>query len=68
MTSHDPVQLLIVDLALILVLARLLGAIARKFGQPPVVGEILAGILLGPTLFNGWITHKTVPARTRPFL
>jgi hypothetical protein len=36
------IQLLLVDLALILVLARLLGAAARRLGQPPVIGEILA--------------------------
>ena len=56
LTTHD-VQLLLVDLALILVLARLLGALARRLGQPPVIGEITAGILLGPTLFSGAITR-----------
>ena len=56
LTPHD-IQLLLVDLALILVLARLLGAAARRLGQPPVIGEILAGILLGPTLFSGAITR-----------
>ena len=57
MTDQE-VQILLADLALILVLARLFGIAAKRLGQPPVIGEIIAGILLGPTLFNGWIsTH-----------
>ncbi len=60
-TSTD-VSLLLVDLVLILVLARLLGGLARRFGQPAVVGEVLAGILLGKTLFHGAIPRHLVPA------
>jgi len=67
MTSHQ-VQLLFLDLALILLLARGLGALAARIGQPPVVGEILAGILLGPTLFDGAITDRLFPDDVRPFL
>lgn len=62
------VELLLVDLALILTLARLFGAAARRLGQPPVIGEILAGIMLGPTLFNGWITEHLFPVELRPSL
>lgn len=64
LTSHQ-VQLLFVDLALILLLARGLGALAARVGQPPVVGEILAGILLGPTLFHGVIAHAMFPTAIR---
>ncbi|MFF0576775.1 cation:proton antiporter domain-containing protein [Streptosporangium saharense] len=46
------VDLLLLDLVIVLVAARLLGAAARRLGQPPVVGEIVAGILLGPTLLG----------------
>src|SRR5258707_1299185 len=60
MTDSD-VQLLLVDLALIIVLARLLGALARRIGQPPVLGEIVAGILLGPTIWGTTITGKLFP-------
>jgi len=59
-TDQD-VQLLLADLALIIVLARLLGAAARKIGQPPVLGEIVAGILLGPTIWGGRITAALFP-------
>lgn len=40
------------DITLILVAARLLGALARRLNQPTVVGEIIAGVLLGPTLLG----------------
>ncbi|MGX1881813.1 cation:proton antiporter [Streptomyces sp. NPDC055287] len=67
MSSHQ-VQLLFLDLALILVLARGLGALAARIGQPPVVGEILAGILLGPTLFGSALADRVFPADVRPLL
>lgn len=50
------VALLAADLILIVVVARVLGALARLAGQPEVVGEILGGILLGPTVFTGTIS------------
>lgn len=67
MTSHQ-VQLLLLDIALILMLARGLGALAARVGQPPVVGEILAGILLGPTLLGDLATDRLFPADVRPLL
>ncbi len=65
MTSVQ-LQLLFVDVALILLLARGLGAVAARFGQPPVVGEILAGIALGPTLFHGALARTLFPTDIRP--
>jgi Kef-type K+ transport system membrane component KefB len=62
------VGLLLFDLAVIVVLARLLGALARRLGQPAVIGEILGGILLGPTLFGGTITRTLFPTEVRPSL
>lgn len=67
MTNH-PAALLFVDLSLILFLARGLGALAVKVGQPPVVGEIVAGILFGPTLFRGTITTALFPTEVRSLL
>nr|ALS90270.1 2a37: transporter, monovalent cation:proton antiporter-2 (CPA2) [uncultured bacterium] len=40
------------QLAVILLFCRVVGAIAVRFGQPQVVAEMLAGILLGPSLFG----------------
>lgn len=67
MTSHQ-IQLLFADLALILFLGRALGSIGARFGQPPVVGEILAGVALGPTLFHGTIAARLFPTDIRPLL
>src|SRR2546423_7559445 len=36
-------------LAAVIVAARLLGLLCKKLGQPPVIGEVVAGILLGPS-------------------
>ncbi len=60
------VELLLFDLALIIILARLLGAAAKRIGQPPVIGEILAGVLLGPTIASGKITAALFPAPLLP--
>ena len=59
--SLNDVQLLLADVAFIIILARLLGTAAKLLGQPPVLGEILAGILLGPTFFHGTITKALFP-------
>lgn len=40
------------DLAIILAVAKALGILARKVGVPQVVGEILAGLLLGPSVLG----------------
>ena len=40
------------DIALIVVVARLFGLACRRVRQPAVVGEILAGLALGPSLFG----------------
>jgi len=40
------------SLIVILLCARLLGEAARRIGQPTVIGELLAGILLGPSFFG----------------
>ena len=36
----------------ILAAARVVGSLARRIGQPQVVGEMIAGVLLGPSLFG----------------
>ena len=48
---HLAVQFFL-QIAVILLFCRLVGAIARRFGQPQVVAEMLAGVLLGPSLFG----------------
>lgn len=50
--APDEVTGLFLALALLLAAARLLGEVARRWRQPAVIGEILAGVLLGPTVFG----------------
>jgi K+:H+ antiporter len=47
-------KLLILQIGTILIVARLVGWLFNKFHQPRVVGEMVAGILLGPSLL-GWL-------------
>ncbi|WP_051111479.1 cation:proton antiporter [Mycobacterium sp. 141] len=58
--------MLLLGLATMVVLARLLGVLARRLGQPAVIGEMLAGIALGPTFFHGAVSGALFPAETRP--
>lgn len=46
--------LLVCQIALIILLSRAVGSLAEKIHQPRVIGEVLAGILLGPSLL-GWL-------------
>ncbi|HEX2038054.1 MAG TPA: cation:proton antiporter, partial [Chloroflexota bacterium] len=46
--------LLIAQLGVVLVAARLAGWLFRRINQPQVVGEMVAGIMLGPSLL-GWV-------------
>lgn len=55
MMAHLPTLLL--QIAVILIAARLVGRLFRKIHQPQVMGEMLAGILLGPSLL-GWLSPQ----------
>ncbi|WP_230880309.1 cation:proton antiporter [Planomonospora sp. ID67723] len=59
-------DLLLLDLVIVLTAARLFGAAARRLGQPPVVGEILAGILLGPTLLGPFLGDALFGPEMKP--
>src|SRR5262245_5568359 len=58
MTPFDLSLLFFLQLAVILGACRLLGALAPKLGQPPVMAEMVAGVMLGPSIFGalfpGW--------------
>src|SRR3954451_18074990 len=63
----DMAQIL-ADLALVLVLARAVGWLFSRVGQPVVVGEILAGVLLGPTLLGPSVSCWLFPMDQRVYL
>ncbi|MGH7519217.1 MAG: cation:proton antiporter [Gemmatimonadales bacterium] len=50
---HDlPIATLLLSLAAILLGAKLFGDLAERIGQPAVLGELVAGVLLGPSLLG----------------
>lgn len=51
MTEHD-LSLLLIGFAVLLVVAKLLGELAKRFNIPAIFGELCAGILLGVTVFG----------------
>jgi Kef-type K+ transport system membrane component KefB len=51
---HSPLAQLLFQFVVIILATRLVGSLLRRIGQPAVIGEIAAGILLGPSLF-GWL-------------
>ena len=51
-TSDASVERLLLLLATILISAKLLGELAERIGQPAVIGELIAGVLLGPSVFG----------------
>lgn len=55
-------------LALIIVVARIAGTLVAKVGIPPVVGEIAAGVMLGPSLLGMELSNEIFPADQRGFL
>jgi Kef-type K+ transport system membrane component KefB len=58
-------KLLIAQIATILIVARLVGWLFRKLHQPRVIGEMVAGILLGPSLL-GWVAPSVSAALFPP--
>jgi Kef-type K+ transport system membrane component KefB len=69
--ARHPLPRLIGQLIVIVIAARLLGLAATRLGQPAVIGEIAAGIMLGPSLF-GWVMPEAsaflFPAASMPAL
>jgi Kef-type K+ transport system membrane component KefB len=63
-----PTDLLLLDIVVILAAARLFGAASRLIGQPMVLGEIVAGIALGPTLLGQFDGHRLFPPAMVPSL
>jgi Kef-type K+ transport system membrane component KefB len=70
-SADDIAAIVFIDIAIIVAVARLAGSLFKKIRQPAVVGEILAGIALGPSLlglFPGQLPARIFPTDIRPFL
>jgi len=46
------------NLLLLLVLARVFGEVMERFKQPAMIGEIMAGVVLGPTMLNVMVRNE----------
>ncbi len=59
---HDDVFYFLLQLCLMLVVARVFGEIFKRMNQPAVVGEILGGIIIGPSVFSHFfpVTFMTI--------
>lgn len=69
--ARHPLPRLLLQLFVIVIAARAFGTVAERVGQPAVIGEIAAGVLLGPSLF-GWLAPAAsaalFPAASMPIL
>jgi Kef-type K+ transport system membrane component KefB len=52
MTSAQLSAAFFLQMFVILAICRFVGMLARRFGQPQVVGEMIAGVIMGPSLFG----------------
>jgi Kef-type K+ transport system membrane component KefB len=50
----QPMGVLILQIIIIVIFARLFGLLFHRFRQPVVIGEVIAGIVLGPSLLGGF--------------
>jgi Kef-type K+ transport system membrane component KefB len=50
--ANDPLSRLFLQLFIVIVISYLVGWIFSRLGQPAVVGEMMAGVLLGPSVFG----------------
>jgi Kef-type K+ transport system membrane component KefB len=57
--QRSPLSILLLQIIVIIVVAKLFGALFRRIGQPPVMGEMVAGITLGPSLL-GWFAPQVM--------
>jgi len=56
---REPLSILLLQIIVILIAARLINGLFLKVGQPPVIGEMIAGIILGPS-FLGLLFPKAL--------
>ncbi len=64
----DALLHVLLALAAVIAAGALLSRLFRRFGQPPVIGEVMAGILLGPSLLGPRVSGWILPAEVAPFL
>ncbi|MCW3085410.1 MAG: Na+/H+-exchanging protein [Bacteroidetes bacterium] len=56
---NHPLAILLLQIIAIIITARTFGFLFNKIGQPTVIGEVIAGIFLGPSLMGMWFPEYT---------
>jgi Kef-type K+ transport system membrane component KefB len=59
---------ILLALAAVVLIGRALTWLLRPLGQPPVIGEVLAGILLGPSILGADLSARILPPEAAPTL
>src|SRR5262245_45045415 len=66
--KSDALLHVLIALAAVVVTGRALAWVFRRLGQPPVIGEVVAGILLGPSLIGKDASAWILPPSVAPYL
>ncbi|MFL6374838.1 MAG: cation:proton antiporter [Pyrinomonadaceae bacterium] len=70
-SSEHMVAIFLIEVILMLLIGRLLGELMQRFGQPEVMGQLIAGIIIGPSIFGAVapelykIVFPNLPAQTK---
>jgi Kef-type K+ transport system membrane component KefB len=69
--TSDTLTHVLLALGVVIVLARAMGSLFKRINQPPVIGEVIAGIMLGPSLLGRIapeVSAFVLPPNIAPFL
>ncbi len=66
LAGSQVIAFVLADLAIILIAARIVGGLFARFKQPRIVGELIAGILIGPTVLGGHLAKGAVTSLDLP--
>jgi Kef-type K+ transport system membrane component KefB len=64
----EPLSRFLLALAAVVILGQVLGRLLARLSQPPVIGEVIAGILLGPSLLGPERSALILPPEVAPLL
>src|SRR5438552_10672455 len=68
MSVAEALPMVLLALAAVILVGRVLGALFARVGQPAVIGEVVGGILLGPSLIGRNASEWLLPSSVAPFL